>query len=57
MSLTKYTRISFNRTDLFTVCKVGFIAQKIGDLWCDGWVQTDRLSMIEVPYITAKEAA
>lgn len=57
MSLTKYTRISFNRTDLFEVCKVGFIAQKIGDLWCDGWVQTDRLSMLEVPYTTAKEAA
>ena len=45
-----YTRIVFNRTDLFEVCKSGFIAQRIGSLWCEGYVLTDRLSQIEVSY-------
>lgn len=45
-----YTRILFNRSDLFEVCKVGFIAQRIGSLWCEGYVLTDRLSQLEVSY-------
>lgn len=47
---SNYTRIVFNRTNLFEVCKSGFIAQRIGSLWCEGYVLTDRLSQIEVSY-------
>jgi hypothetical protein len=45
-----YTRIVFNRTDLFEVCKVGFVAQRIGTLWCEGYVLSDRLSQLDVAY-------
>lgn len=45
-----YTRIVFNRTDLFEVCKTGFVAQRIGDLWCEGYVLTDRLNQLKVSY-------
>lgn len=47
---TLYTWITFNRTDLFEVCRVGFIAQRIGDLTCDGFVLTERLHQLDVPY-------
>lgn len=47
---SNYTRIVFNRTNLFEVCKGGFIAQRIGALWCEGYVLTDRLSQIKVSY-------
>lgn len=40
---TKYTRIIFNRTHLFEVCRYGFMAQSIGDLWCDGWIKSEEL--------------
>ena len=45
-----YTQITFNRTYLFEVCRVGFIAKRIGDLTCDGFVLTERLHQLDVPY-------
>ncbi len=45
-----YTRIICNRSDLFEVCKRGFVAQRIGDLWCEGWMLTTRLSQLSAPY-------
>ena len=48
-----YTRIIFNREHLFTVCRVGFMAQQIGSLWCEGWVLTERLQQMPVPYRVA----
>jgi hypothetical protein len=48
-----YTRIICNRSDLFEICKWGFVAQRIGDLWCQGWVLTDRLPQLTVPWRTA----
>jgi len=45
-----YTGIIFNRTNLFEVCRVGFMASTIGDLWCEGWVLTERLPSLSVPY-------
>ena len=45
-----YSRIVFNRTDLFEVCKVGFVAQRIGTLYCEGYVLTERLSQLDVAY-------
>lgn len=47
---TDYTRIVCNRSDLFDICRHGFVAQRIGDLWCTGWMLTDRLSNLTVPY-------
>ena len=45
-----YSRIVFNRKDLFEVCKVGFVAQRIGTLYCEGYVLTERLSQLDVAY-------
>ena len=50
MSKQAYTRILINRTDLFATTKVGFIARRIGDLWCEGWVLTERLPMMTTSY-------
>lgn len=47
---SQYTRISVNRSDLFEVCKLGFIAQRIGTLWCEGWMLTERLTKLAAPY-------
>lgn len=47
---TEYTRIVFNRSDLFEVCRLGFMAQRIGSLWCEGWLPTERLVQLDVPY-------
>ena len=46
MENTKHTLIVFSRTDLFEVCKVGFMASHIGDLWCEGWVLSERLDQL-----------
>ncbi len=48
-----YTRIIFNRSDLFEICRWGFVAQKIGDLWCEGWMLTNRLPQVTVPWRAA----
>lgn len=47
---TNYTRIQFARPDLFDVCCVGLVAQRIGTDQCTGWVLTDRLPQLTVPY-------
>lgn len=44
--MNDYTMILFYRKDLFGVARIGFIASKIGDLWCEGWVLNDRLSKL-----------
>jgi hypothetical protein len=51
---TKYTWITFNRTNLFDACRVGFVAQRIGDLTCDGVVLTSRLGQIKFPFRMAE---
>ena len=45
-----YTWITFNRTNLFEACGVGFVAQRIGDLTCDGFVLNERLGKIKFPF-------
>jgi hypothetical protein len=35
---------------LYWITKVGFMAERIGTTYCTGWVPTDRLGMITVPY-------
>lgn len=47
---TNYTRIICNRSDLFEVCRQGFVAQRIGDLWCEGWMLTNRLAQLKAPF-------
>lgn len=44
---TAYSRILFNREDLFTVCKFGVIAQQIGSLWCVGHIPSDRIDKLK----------
>ena len=44
---TAYTRISFNRADLFEVCKFGLMPKRIGDLWCEGFVPSDRIQSLK----------
>ena len=44
---TAYTRISFNRADLFEVCKFGLMAQRIGTLWCEGYIPSDRIQSLK----------
>lgn len=46
MDKTSYTYIVFNRTDLFRVTKLGFMATTIGSLWCEGHIPTDRVSQL-----------
>lgn len=41
-----WARVLFYRQDLFAVCKVGFMANKIGPLWCEGWILEDRLDQL-----------
>jgi hypothetical protein len=41
--MNDYTRIIFYRKDLFTVACIGFMASKVGDLWCEGSILKDRL--------------
>jgi hypothetical protein len=50
MNKQAYTRILINRTDLFATIAVGFVAQRIGDLRCEGWVLTERLPMMTTNY-------
>lgn len=47
---TQYTRIRFNRPDLFKVCQLGFIVQQVGPVQCTGWMLTDRLYLLPVKY-------
>lgn len=47
MKKSKYTRISFYRIHLFDVCKFGFIAKHIGNLWCEGFIPTARIEELE----------
>jgi hypothetical protein len=47
---TQYTWISFNRVHLFKVTALGFMASRIGSLWCEGFIPNDRLSLMTVPY-------
>ena len=44
------TLIYFDRRHLFDACRVGFMAQSIDVLWCQGWVYTDRLGSLPFPY-------
>jgi len=39
-------KILFYRQDLFEVCRAGFMASRIGPLWCEGWVLKDRLDLL-----------
>lgn len=39
----KRVRILCYRKDLFRVCRLGFMADNIGPLWCQGWVPEQRL--------------
>ena len=41
-----WARVLFYRRDLFTVCRVGFMANRIGPLWCEGWILEDRLAQL-----------
>jgi hypothetical protein len=41
-----WARVLFYRRDLFTVCRVGFMANRIGPLWCEGWILEDRLDQL-----------
>ena len=41
-----WARVLFYRQDLFAVCSVGFMANKIGPLWCEGWILEDRLDQL-----------
>lgn len=50
--MTAYTRISFHRKDLFEVCKLGFMAQRVGTLWCEGLIPTDRVKNLQIAYRT-----
>ena len=49
-----YTRILFWRTELFEVCKFGFMAESIGNIWCVGLIPTDRLDKMHVPFEVMK---
>lgn len=42
--------VSFDRRHLFEFVKHGFVASKIGSLWCEGWIMADRLAAIDVAY-------
>lgn len=48
--MSKYQMIIFKRADLAEVTKVGFIAVRVGEVSCEGWVQKDRLQMLTMPY-------
>jgi hypothetical protein len=41
-----WARVLFYRRDLFAVCRVGFMANRIGPLWCEGWILEDRLDQL-----------
>ena len=44
------THILFWREELFEVCKLGFMAETIGNVWCSGYIPTERLDQLTVPY-------
>lgn len=50
MNTALRVRISFSREYLFEFCRLGFMADRIGSLWCEGWVYADRLALIDRPY-------
>jgi len=50
-----WARVRFYRRDLFTVCRVGFMANRIGTLWCEGWILEDRLDQLTDRKIWFKE--
>jgi hypothetical protein len=52
---TPLTRIGFRRQHLFEVCKLGFMAERVGDDWCTGWLPTDRLGLMQVTYYECAE--
>ena len=41
-----YTKILFYRKDLFAVCGAGFVTNRIGSFWCEGWIRDERMSML-----------
>lgn len=42
----KRVRILCYRKDLFRVCRLGFMADNIGPLWCQGWVPEQRVALL-----------
>ena len=52
MNTTSHTLIVCNRSDLFSIVRFGFVPQYIGSLWCEGWVQSDRIPALDAAGIT-----